>query len=649
MSRFEVGESVSARSLQVTCRADRRLGAVVVRGEMSHSHRRVDARDGEIAADVAPAVRVWARRIVAVAVAAAAAGCALIPPTVPAPPRIERTVFLEQGWTRDEARWFHHVSQGTSTFNVPYTWLVALEQPRITLFEAPLLIEPEYMSRFGFIPSAAGPGNVDGLPVGFARDPNARNPFSGQPEDAAGFTCAACHTGRITYDGVAMVVEGAPAMTDLGKFRTTLGLAVAYTRYIPGRFGRFAQRVLGPSATEEQRDALFGLLTAFLDQARASVSEESARTEGSVEEGFGRLDAIGRIGNTVFGTELDARNIEPLTAPVAYPHIWDASWFDWVQYNGSIRQPMVRNGGEALGVTARVNLLGPASELYRSNVLVRNLADLETQLAGPAAWQGLRSPRWPEAVLGKIDRERAAKGALLYAELCQDCHMPPIDSPEMAEQRPPYFTAGDEFGRRYLRVRMIDLDYIGTDPRQAMTMHDRTVDLALLGSAGRTAEPEVAAAPSEPADFGRALAEVTESVISRWYEENTIPEAERMRMNGYRPNDVRAPLAYKARPLNGIWATPPYLHNGSVPDLYSLLLPVGERPRRFWLGSIELDPVRVGYVSKRIRGGFRIDTEELGSSNAGHEFADGTRRKGRIGRGLTEDERLALIEYLKTL
>ena len=39
---------------------------------------------------------------------------------------------------------------------------------------------------------------------------------------------------------------------------------------------------------------------------------------------------------------------------------------------------------------------------------------------------------------------------------------------------------------------------------------------------------------------------------------------------------------YKARPLNGIWSTAPYLHNGSVPNLYQLLLPVAERQKKFW-------------------------------------------------------------------
>ena len=37
------------------------------------------------------------------------------------------------------------------------------------------------------------------------------------------------------------------------------------------------------------------------------------------------------------------------SAPVHFPRIWNAPWFSWVQYDGSIMQPMVRNAGEALG------------------------------------------------------------------------------------------------------------------------------------------------------------------------------------------------------------------------------------------------------------------------------------------------------------
>ncbi|MGV8664593.1 c-type cytochrome, partial [Pseudomonas aeruginosa] len=56
-------------------------------------------------------------------------------------------------------------------------------------------------------------------------------------------------------------------------------------------------------------------------------------------------------------------------------------------------------------------------------------------------------------------------------------------------------------------------------------------------------------------------------------------------------------MAYKSRPLNGIWGSPPYLHNGSVASLYDLLLPSDMWPRTFYPGSVEFDPVNVGYIT----------------------------------------------------
>ena len=61
------------------------------------------------------------------------AGCdkidALTPPDLPAAPTIKQSVWLNQNWKPDDRFWFHHASQGTSTFPVPYSWFVALEQP----------------------------------------------------------------------------------------------------------------------------------------------------------------------------------------------------------------------------------------------------------------------------------------------------------------------------------------------------------------------------------------------------------------------------------------------------------------------------------------------------------------------------------------
>ena len=82
-------------------------------------------------------------------------------------------------------------------------------------------------------------------------------------------------------------------------------LAVAYTKYVPGRFGRFAERVLGPDHTPEQRDLLEGAFAELLDRGKALKEATSAREseleketgKPAVNEGFGRLDALNRIGS----------------------------------------------------------------------------------------------------------------------------------------------------------------------------------------------------------------------------------------------------------------------------------------------------------------------------------------------------------------
>ena len=101
--------------------------------------------------------------------------------------------------------------------------------------------------------------------------------------------------------------------------------------------------------------------------------------------------------------------------------------------------------------------------------------------------------------------------------------------------------------------------------------------------------------------------------------------------------------AYEARVLYGIWAAAPYLHNGSVPNLWELLKPAKDRISTFMVGSRIFDPKNVGFVTDQTpykSGAFVTDPSNAnGNGNGGHEY----------GTGLTDDERWAIIEYLKTL
>ena len=102
-------------------------------------------------------------------------------------------------------------------------------------------------------------------------------------------------------------------------------------------------------------------------------------------------------------------------------------------------------------------------------------------------------------------------------------------------------------------------------------------------------------------------------------------------------NNANAAIGYKARPLNGIWATAPYLHNGSIPSLVELLKPWAQRGKTFHVGSREFDPVNVGFQNDQNQPKF--DTEVEGNSNKGHEY----------GADLCETQRRDLLEYLKSL
>lgn len=124
-------------------------------------------------------------------------------------------------------------------------------------------------------------------------------------------------------------------------------------------------------------------------------------------------------------------------------------------------------------------------------------------------------------------------------------------------------------------------------------------------------------------------------------------------------NALASLLAYKARSLNGIWATALYLHNGFVPTLYDLLLPKkrvdnpedGEyRPDIFEVGSREFDPEKVGFKNSGYQG-FTFVANSYGNSNSGHEFTSGRAPlpTGEVLRSLTKEERLDLLEYLKAL
>ncbi len=203
------------------------------------------------------------------------------------------------------------------------------------------------------------------------------------------------------------------------------------------------------------------------------------------------------------------------------------------------------------------------------------------------AWiAALEPPAWS----GPLDHTLAAAGEAVFVNHCAECH-------------------GSYGGDGHYPERLVPIEAVGTD----------RVRLDSLSAADRRALND--------SWFGHSGADA---------------EADGLR-------DREAPRGYVAPPLDGIWASAPYFHNGSVPTLWHVLNPAA-RPTVWRRTPTGYDEARVGLEVEeradlpegRLRPAERrryFDTRRPGKSAAGHDFAD----------VLDDDQKQALLEYLKTL
>ena len=125
---------------------------------------------------------------------------------------------------------------------------------------------------------------------------------------------------------------------------------------------------------------------------------------------------------------------------------------------------------------------------------------------------------------------------------------------------------------------------------------------------------------------------------------------------------------YKADMLHGVWAQPPYLHNGSVPTLGHLMC-VATRPARFLRGNVTYDEAMGGFEwADRPKARYgpndtllvkEYDTAVPSRANTGHTFGnelcpdtsglDPMRDRREIESRLLASKVGALLAYLKTL
>jgi mono/diheme cytochrome c family protein len=634
---------------------------------------------------------------------------------IPALPPIDETYALDQGWGLgiDAAlrQAYYYTPIGSSLRDLRYDWLVNLEMP----WGERRFADPAHLRAYGFLvdpPTAANPAQ---LPVGFARrfDPQ----LGEAVVDVSCAAChtgqlVVTRSGR----RIAVRIDGGAASHAFlaarrSHFLPALTASLASTYLNPFKFRRFGRKVLGEEGFARGKWRLHEDLGRVLVRlARQSWRDGDLHP---VQEGFGRMDARARLANELFGEELaDRASVEPLrqaageasrlrgVAPLRYPSLWNEWKLVRPQSAAAVSQPMARALLEALRGGAHVALLDrygrplPASERFRSSLPLENLQRIAAEL------QRLEPPRWPEPLFGRIDRAKAEWGRRLFERHCLRCHGV-AELPEPVRRADaPLRTASDPLWE----TAVASLAEIGTDPQAAVAEVSQSVDLratGLLPADVRAAfqpalderrrrlgvladEAAVLRKRSDPtsvrvdAELGARVArldalarqldaldiarvpvgtavQLVLSLARRLrYEERGFTQEQQECLDGFAGLDLPSLAAeYEARPLAGIWASAPYLHNGSVPTLFQLLSPQDERDQRFFVSPGAFDPVAVGVDVRAPGDGFWFDTRLSGNSNVGHEFRAGYAGPGRgpqygvIGPALRVEERWALVEYLK--
>lgn len=568
--------------------------------------------------------------------------------------------WLSQGWSPQTREWVYTTAQGSKL--IPFDWAMALERPNDqTMFFADKGV------RFGFLP---GPST---LPIGIVEDKN----LDGTSH--LGITCAACHTRDVRYAGKTIRIDGGGADSDLQAFLAEMSSATAATSKSLNdpKFDRFAKRVLGPNPSEDARKQLFTRLKNFANGYAKFIIDSTPSTPW----GRSRTDAFSMIFNRVTAIDLKVpSNSRKPNAPVSYPFLWDTTYFDKVQYDGgvpneSVLERLGRNVGEVLGVFAEVRmntvLPKPVPPVMQSTAKRLNLLSLEDW------WSELRAPKWTDPAIGlpPIDSAKQARGQAIYNQNCLSCHAMITPAVRQKVTLVPLATIGtDDAMVNVSSRRMANPGPLRGVWKNLIPFGKRFGDIdkatAVTGHVGISVilTPEISPRNPSP-NGGRLLPEVASASRESAAEEappltnNDRDDPERARVAallsggasresdgggdletslrafGARAEGEKDTREYRARPLDGIWATGPFLHNGSVPTLHDLLLPPAQRPRTFFVGDCEIDTVKVGCVSTAGPNQFLFDTSKPGNFNTGHT----------PGTTLSEDDRMALIEYLKSL
>lgn len=553
-------------------------------------------------------------------------------------------VSVGQGhsWTGNSKHQFYVGDQGSRI--MPLKWMRALQMPGGESFLH------DGLERYGYLPYANN-GNSD-VPLGFSVAT-----YKGW--ESIGMTCSACHTRELYVKDQAYRIDGGPSFADIFSFFTDLNTASAAVLESDAAFKGFADRVYGGDANQTE---LTELRTAFEFWQIRYKTLMDISLKDVTPWGPGRLDAVTMIFNRITGLNLGEtspyiikENIAVADVPTRYPFLWNAAKQDMTQWPGFLQNGndvlgLVRNLGEVYGVFADMRpIKNGDTGLLDRDYITNNSANFKGLWELEKLIKEMEPPEWQ----WEVNEPLVKRGEEIFnrnsnPDDCSTCH-------------------GIERGKfRSLlhHTWKTTVEDVGTDDRECDILRRPVPKTGVMAGAKLAfvtgghlaaenenaikilATPIIGAIIQNELPESKALARLEKDIL------DLLPGKFRHLETAFfdKVTDHEFPLArvpktgcvYEARVLQGIWAAAPYLHNGTVPTLEQLLTPPEDRIAEFPVGP-DYDIDAVGLAATQTRTNYILkttgcDDKHSGNSRCGHEY----------GTDLPEDDKKALIEYLKT-
>lgn len=469
---------------------------------------------------------------------------------------------------------------------------------------------PKVMQKFGFIRAegianwrsdlAEAPKLTGEKTFGFVRQNIEANILGKRMGiEVANITCAACH-GGVTYDAQGMPTRnvwlGAPNSSlnfdgFLGKIYQGLLIAAKDPQYFMKKLKEAYPKVDDLEYKTISKD-LMPIIAKEVGKFRA----KSGKVLPFVNGGAGLTNGVGAFKRDAKITE-DIYQFNPHEAGfVSIPDISYRGFRSSLTYDGAYGiwgEPRYRAvDAKEANDPARGLKLAQLASFFTFSAMGNTMSNAEKAIPRVneifSVLQYNKPPKYPAT----INEEKALSGSRIFAQSCAKCHgtyTEGIENPQLT----------------YFPNKFVESDKIGTDPLRWKTVNEDIYNFGNRTAIGKHVDA------------------------------------------GYNLGGYVAPI------LSGLWYTAPYLHNGSVPTLWQLMNPE-LRPSKFMLGGHALDMENVG-----IRGELNADGEyvypadytpwsvptEYNTAQEGHS------NKGHEGpfKGLTQDQKRDLIEYLKLL